>query len=135
MDFLDTRTYSSVEGIISGVEAGSLEAIRSTAQIQDTAKIETVAAKIAQADCVRLFGVGASGLVASDLYYKLLRVDVDAVFCTDLHVQLTYITGSKPGDVAIFFSNSGSRYPAPNTNPSGFSAVAESATLPSTVSV
>lgn len=108
MDFLDTRTYSSVEGIISGVEAGSLEAIRSTAQIQDTAKIETVAAKIAQADCVRLFGVGASGLVASDLYYKLLRVDVDAVFCTDLHVQLTYITGSKPGDVAIFFSNSGS---------------------------
>ena len=92
MDFLDTRTYSSVEGIISGVEAGSLEAIRSTAQIQDTAKIETVAAKIAQADCVRLFGVGASGLVASDLYYKLLRVDVDAVFCTDLHVQLTYIT-------------------------------------------
>ena len=107
MDFLDTRTYSSVEGIISGVEAGSLEAIRSTAQIQDTAKIETVAAKIAQADCVRLFGVGASGLVASDLYYKLLRVDVDAVFCTDLHVQLTYITGSKPGDVAIFFSNSG----------------------------
>lgn len=57
---------------------------------------------------MRLFGVGASGLVASDLYYKLLRVDVDAVFCTDLHVQLTYITGSKPGDVAIFFSNSGS---------------------------
>lgn len=84
MDFLDTRTYSSVDGIISGIEAGSLEAIRSTAQIQDASVIEEVAAKIAAADTVRLFGVGASGLVANDLYYKLLRVDVNAVFCTDL---------------------------------------------------
>ena len=89
------------------MEAGALEAVRSTAQIQDAALIETVAAKIAEADTVRLFGVGASGLVASDLYYKLLRVNVNAVFCTDLHVQLTYITGAKPGDVTIFFSNSG----------------------------
>ena len=107
MDFLDTRTYSSVDGIISGIEAGSLEAIRSTAQIQDASVIEEVAAKIAAADTVRLFGVGASGLVANDLYYKLLRVDVNAVFCTDLHVQLTYITAAKPSDVAILFSNSG----------------------------
>ena len=88
-------------------EAGSLEAIRSTAQIQDASVIEEVAAKIAAADTVRLFGVGASGLVANDLYYKLLRVDVNAVFCTDLHVQLTYITAAKPSDVAILFSNSG----------------------------
>ena len=88
MDFLDTRTYSSVDGIIGGIEAGSLEAIRSTAQIQDASVIEEVAAKIAAAD-------------------KLLRVDVNAVFCTDLHVQLTYITAAKPSDVAILFSNSG----------------------------
>ena len=107
MDFLDTRTYSSVEGIISGVEAGSLEAVRTTAQILDAGVLESVAAKMAGADTVRLFGVGASGLVANDLYYKLLRIDMNAVFCTDLHVQLTYITAAKPGDVAIFFSNSG----------------------------
>lgn len=107
MDFLDTRTYSSVEGIISGVEAGALEAVRSTAQILVPAVLEEVAAKVSKADTVRLFGVGASGLVANDLYYKLLRIDMNAVFCTDLHVQLTYITAAKPGDVAIFFSNSG----------------------------
>lgn len=107
MDFLDTRTYSSVEDIINGVEAGSLEAVRSTAQILVPAVLEEVAAKVSKADTVRLFGVGASGLVANDLYYKLLRIDMNAVFCTDLHVQLTYITAAKPGDVAIFFSNSG----------------------------
>ena len=107
MDFLDTRTYSSVEGIISGVEAGALEAVRSTAQILVPAVLEEVAAKVSKADTVRLFGVGASGLVANDLYYKLLRIDMNAVFCTDLHVQLTYITAAKPGVVAIFFSNSG----------------------------
>jgi DNA-binding MurR/RpiR family transcriptional regulator len=107
MDFLDTRTYSSVEGIINGVEAGSLEALRSTAQILDAGLIEEVAARMTDADTVRLFGVGASGLVANDLYYKLLRIDMNTVFCTDLHVQLTYITAAKPGDVAIFFSNSG----------------------------
>ena len=107
MDFLDTRTYSSVEDIINGVEAGSLEAVRSTAQILVPAVLEEVAAKVSKADTVRLFGVGASGLMANDLYYKLLRIDMNAVFCTDLHVQLTYITAAKPGDVAIFFSNSG----------------------------
>ena len=46
-------------------------------------------------------------MVAEDLYYKLLRIDLNVFFCTDLHVQLTYITTLKPGDVAIFFSNSG----------------------------
>ena len=106
-DFFDTRTYTREDRQISGIEGGSLEAIRSTAQIQDASVIEEVAAKIAAADTVRLFGVGASGLVANDLYYKLLRVDVNAVFCTDLHVQLTYITAAKPSDVAILFSNSG----------------------------
>ena len=69
--------------------------------------LEAVAARIAAAQSVRLFGMGASGLVAEDLYYKLLRIDLRAIFCTDAHVQLTYITSIKPGDVAVFFSNSG----------------------------
>ena len=107
MDFLDTRVYSSTDDIIRGVEAGALDALRSTAKIQDAGILENVASKIAGAESVRLFGVGASGLVAEDLYYKLLRIDLDVFFCTDLHVQLTYITTLKPGDVAIFFSNSG----------------------------
>lgn len=107
MDFLDTRIYASTEDIIRGVEAGAADAIRSTAKIQNPAVLEAVAARVATSQSVRLFGVGASGLVAEDLYYKLLRIDLNVFFCTDLHVQLTYITSMKPGDIAIFFSNSG----------------------------
>lgn len=107
MDFLDTRIYSSTEDIIRGIEASAVDAIKSTAKIQEPAVLEAVAARIAAAQSVRLFGVGASGLVAEDLYHKLLRIDLKAIFCTDTHMQLTYITSMKPGDVAVFFSNSG----------------------------
>lgn len=107
MDFLDTQIYSSTEDIIRGIEASAVDAVKSTAKIQEPAVLEAVAARIAAAQSVRLFGVGASGLVAEDLYHKLLRIDLKAIFCTDTHMQLTYITSMKPGDVAVFFSNSG----------------------------
>ena len=107
MDFLDTRIYSSTEDIIRGIEASAVDAVKSTAKIQEPGVLEAVAARIAAAQSVRLFGVGASGLVAEDLYHKLLRIDLKAIFCTDTHMQLTYITSMKPGDVAVFFSNSG----------------------------
>lgn len=107
MDFLDTRIYSGTEDIIAGIEAGTVDAVRSTAKIQNPGILETVAARIAGAQSVRLFGMGASGLVAEDLYHKLLRIDLNVVYCTDTHMQLTYITSVKQGDVALFFSNSG----------------------------
>ena len=107
MDFLDTRTYSSTDEIIRGVEAVAQDALASTAKILDPALIDTVSSCIAGARSVKLFGVGASGLVAEDLYYKLLRIGVNVSFCTDLHVQLTYITSLNSEDIAMFFSNSG----------------------------
>ena len=106
-DFLDTRIYASTGDIVRGIEAGAVDAVRSTARIQDPAVLEAVAARMAAAQSVRLFGVGASGLVARDLYHKLLRVNTNVIFCTDTHMQLTYIASVQPGDVALFFSNSG----------------------------
>ena len=107
MAFLDTCVYSRVKDIICGIEANTLDAVKSTARIQEAAVLEAVAARIAAAQNVKLFGVGASGLVAEDLYHKLLRIGLNATFCTDTHMQLTYITSIKPDDVALFFSNSG----------------------------
>lgn len=107
MDFLDTKAYSDIKGIISGIEAGALQAVRSTAQSQDTDVLEAVVAKMAAAPTIKLFGVGASGIVAEDLYYKLLRINLNVFFCADFHMQLTYITSLAEGDVALFFSNSG----------------------------
>lgn len=106
-DFLDTRIYASTADIVRGIEAGAVDAVRSTAKIQKAAVLEAVAERIVAAQSVRLFGVGASGLVAEDLYHKLLRIDLNVIYCTDTHMQLTYITSLKPGDVAVFFSNSG----------------------------
>lgn len=107
MDFLDTRVYSGTKDVIRGIEANTLDAVRSTAKIQDAAALEAVAARIAAARSVKLFGVGASGLVAEDLYHKLLRIGLNVTFCADTHIQLTYSTSIKPDDLALFFSNSG----------------------------
>lgn len=107
IDFLDTHAYFATKDIICGIESNTLDAVRSTSKIQEATVLETVASHIAAKRGVQLFGVGASGLVAEDLYHKLLRIGLNAVFCTDTHMQLTYIASIKPGDVALFFSNSG----------------------------
>lgn len=106
-DFLDTRIYTKIADIVRGIEAGTVDAVRSTAKIQNPDVLEAVAARIIAAQSVRLFGVGASGLLAQDFYHKLLRINKNVIFCTDTHMQLTYITSMKPEDVAVFFSNSG----------------------------
>ena len=106
-DFTDIRVYSSTEDIIRGVEASAADAVRCTSKIQNPSTLEAVAQHIFTAGSIRLFGVGASGLAAEDLYHKLLRINLRALFCTDLHMQLTYITSISRSDVAVFFSNSG----------------------------
>lgn len=65
------------------VKTSSICAIEDTIKLLDSASVEKAASSIIHADTVRLFGVGASGLVAQDLYYKLIRVGKSVVFAQD----------------------------------------------------
>ena len=56
---------------------------------------------------IEFYGVGNSGIVAQDAQHKFFRLGVNAVACSDGHVQVMSATMLKPGDCAVVISNSG----------------------------
>lgn len=56
---------------------------------------------------IEFYGVGNSGIVAADAQHKFFRLGVNAIACSDAHVQVMSATMLRPGDCAVFISNSG----------------------------
>lgn len=56
---------------------------------------------------VEFYGVGNSGFVAADAQHKFFRLGVNAVACSDGHVQVMSATMLGSGDCAVIISNSG----------------------------
>ncbi|MDM0492112.1 MurR/RpiR family transcriptional regulator [Clostridium perfringens] len=56
---------------------------------------------------IYIYGIGASGLVALDFQYKLLRIKKEAIYNLDSHIQLATASIMDKEDVAIGISYSG----------------------------
>ncbi len=56
---------------------------------------------------IYIYGIGASGLVALDFQYKLLRIKKEAIYNLDSHIQLATASIIDKEDVAIGISYSG----------------------------
>ena len=107
LPFQDIKDFDSVSDVADVVSSSCIEAIRMTQRLFDPTTMETVADVLIHANSVRLFGEGASGIVAADLYQKLLRIGYSAYYASDFHVALTYLITAGEGDVAVIISNSG----------------------------
>ena len=105
--FSDVRDVTSISSLIDGIKQNSIRAIQDTSEMLDPDALETVARQILNARSVRIFGVGASGIVGSDLHSKLMRINKNSFFSTDPHTQLTYASNMTDQDVAILISMSG----------------------------
>ena len=105
--FSDLNEGSDVAQILQTVSNTSIQAIRDTAKMLDQNALYQAANCILKAATIRLFGVGASALVAEDLYHKLTRINRYAMFSRDSHVQLSYSSTLSQRDVAVFVSNTG----------------------------
>ena len=105
--FSDVGDAESIEDLIESEKNNSICAIQDTATLLDPKEVESAAQKILCAKSVRIFGVGASGLVAEDLQTKLLRINKNVVFSSDHHVQLVYAANMTSRDVAVLISMSG----------------------------
>ena len=97
----------TIDELIETTKNNSICAIRDTATLLDPETVELAAQKILCARSVRIFGVGASALVGEDLQSKLLRINKNAFFSLDHHVQLVYAANMTPRDVAVLVSMSG----------------------------
>ncbi len=105
--YADIKDSNTLEKTLQTVCVSSIQAIQETAKILDEQALEQAVQLLLNARSIKLFGVGASALVAEDLFDKLLRIGKNVCFCRDLHIQLTYGANLTESDVALFISNSG----------------------------
>jgi len=87
------------------------EAVRRTmsalAPPLDPKAVEEAAERIRAAGMTAIFGIGASGLVASDLHQKLTRIGIPRSYLFDTHAQITAACSLRPQDIAFVVSYSG----------------------------
>jgi DNA-binding MurR/RpiR family transcriptional regulator len=69
--------------------------------------VEEAAERIRAAGMTAIFGIGASGLVASDLHQKLTRIGIPSSYLFDTHAQITAACSLRPQDIAFVVSYSG----------------------------
>ncbi len=107
LQFTDIKDHSTYISMAETVCLSSIQAIEATLKLFDEVMLSNIVDKIIHAKAIRIFGFGASGLVADDLYYKLLRIGYNVSFNHDYHISLTYASTISSEDVAIFISNTG----------------------------
>jgi DNA-binding MurR/RpiR family transcriptional regulator len=84
-------------------------ALRATLDINSEQRLLTALEMLRAARRVILVGIGASGLVAKDLSFKLLKIGVMAVAEADMYVQLATIKALSREDLLLAISFSGER--------------------------
>jgi RpiR family carbohydrate utilization transcriptional regulator len=103
----DDKTADVFVKVIDNALAGLLK-YRDEAHIGNIDKaVEAICRSHARRGRVECQGVGNSGIVAQDAQHKLFRLGVNAVACSDGHVQVMSATLLGPDDCLVIISNSG----------------------------
>lgn len=95
------------ERVLEKVLKSDIKSMEATARLLDPTVLEECAEAIFSCGTVRLYGAGASLLVARDLESKLERIDKDCRVHDDWHAQILSARNMHEDDVAIIFSYSG----------------------------
>lgn len=103
----DISPKDTLDDVVAKVAFAETAAIEETAEQLDRAVLDAVAARVAGARRVEIYGHGASALVAADLQQKLHRIGRLASATADPHVALAGAAILGPDDVAIAVSHSG----------------------------
>ncbi|MHD0396653.1 MurR/RpiR family transcriptional regulator [Staphylococcus simulans] len=83
--------------------------LKTTETLLDDQTLEVVAKKLRQCQKLVVFGVGASHIVAEDLFQKFTRAGMHVVHSSDAHIIATALAGDehKEGTLMLGISNSG----------------------------
>jgi DNA-binding MurR/RpiR family transcriptional regulator len=104
----DIPPNADMAQIIATITFNDSRAVEETAEQLDASTCERVVEVLAHADRVDVFGVGASGFVASDFQQKLHRIRRTAFYWQDIHTALASAALLGKGDVAFGISHTGS---------------------------
>ena len=104
---LSKTKYDSLSDLVLKLASSYTESIKQTVELLKIEELEQASTLLNQASKIYLFGVGASGTVCSDFYYKLNRIGKNCVYVQDSHVQMASIASASSKDLAIGISYSG----------------------------
>jgi DNA-binding MurR/RpiR family transcriptional regulator len=93
--------------IMSKIAHESKKAIDATMEINSAQTLDIISKALFKARRIVLLGIGASALVASDFYHKLLKLDCVVIFDPSSHVQLSSVVPLTPDDLVFAISFSG----------------------------
>ena len=77
-----------------------------TLELVDDEVLDHVIDLLKNANRIYAFGVGASGMVCNDIYFKLSRIGKNIVYHTDSHIQLASLSNATEKDLVIGISYS-----------------------------
>ncbi|RCW61037.1 MULTISPECIES: MurR/RpiR family transcriptional regulator [Halanaerobium] len=103
----DIAVDDQVEEIMEKIAHDNYKVIKNTINLLSVKEIEKAVKAIENANNIYIFGIGASGLVAKDLQYKLMRVKKTVIYYADTHAQLSSAANIESSDLAIAISYSG----------------------------
>lgn len=103
----DVTEHDSVGDIVKKVVQTTVESIKNSAGIIDADQLEKMIHKIAVSRRVLIIGVGATAAIAFDFQHKLLKLGIDATFCSDPHIINIRCLNLTPDDLLIALSHSG----------------------------
>lgn len=105
----DIALKTSMDGaqVVKGVIGNLQRSLARLESICDVHLLSRTAELIATARMNHIFGVGASGLVAEDLYQKLTRIGIPCSHFQDTDFQIIASCNIKKEDAAFIISNSG----------------------------
>lgn len=105
-NFLDID-QEGIKPIVQKVLKQNLNTISNTYNLIDYGELSKIIELLDEARIVRLFGIGASFLVAKDFQQKLERINKTCILYEDTHLQLVSASNTSVNDLAIVISYSG----------------------------
>lgn len=101
------RDNDDMAAIVEKAERIHLRNVSRTYQMVNVSTLSQAVEAICSARRIQLFGVGASGLLALDFFYKASRIGLPVSYHSDVHTNLYTASLLGPEDVAIAISYSG----------------------------
>lgn len=105
--YQDIVAGQSLDEIVTAITTNNIRSVSDTAKLLDYSKLNEAIQALHQGNRIDLYGIATSGVVAEDLFQKLIRIGKAAAFFSDSHMQLTSASALRAGDVAVGFSYSG----------------------------
>lgn len=103
----EIRKEDSLEELVHKVTMKNIVSLERTMKLVDLTILKQAVDLLVEADTVHLFGLGASLVVAEDIYLKFLRVHKPCFLSSDIHAQYLQAMNARKNSVAIMLSYSG----------------------------